>query len=145
MDEQKPWHTLQATALVNEAVVRMFKDGPSDCRDVDHFLALAARAMRSVLVDHARRKGRQKRAFTREDQPLEALSVEYEERGVDLVALDESLKALAEVDAPLAHLVELHFFGRVSLREIARIEKRPRHVVERDWQLARSWLRKHMS
>ncbi len=145
MDGQKPWHTLQATALVNEAVVRMFKDGPSDCRDVDHFLAVAARAMRSVLVDHARRKGRQKRSGVREDIPLELLTERYEERATDLVALDESLKKLAEVDPDLARLVELHFFGRISLREISRIENRPRHVVEREWQLARAWLRKHMS
>lgn len=142
MRGQRPDHTLQATALVNEAYLKLAKSG-ADVRVCgrDQLLALAASAMRSVLVDHARSKSRSKRRPEGISVPLEGLAASYEENAIDLVGLDLALERLAELDEDAARVVELRFFGGLSVREVARILGLTSHRVEREWHLARVWLR----
>ena len=145
--DQRPGHTLQATALVNEAFLRLFgADGaPSDIRDREHFIARAATAMRSVLIDHARRKNRDKRKGVVEAVPLDSLTGEFADRAVDLLALDEALSRLAEFDAKMARIVELRFFGGLDSVDIARILGVSRRTVEREFKMAREWLRAELT
>ena len=143
MGDQRIGHTLQATALLNEAYVRLVGDGVSEFADKRHFLKVAAAAMRTVLVDHARRRDSRKRGGGNEREPFEALesvAAVYEERASDLVALDEALSGLAEVDEQLARIVELRFFGGLENKEVAELLECSTRTVERGWATARAWL-----
>ncbi len=138
---QSPAHTLQATALVHEACLRLLCTEP--CQDRTHFLALAASAMRSVLVDHARRKASTKRSGRWNRVPIDALDgvvVACEERALDVVALDEALERLARMDPPMARAVELAYFGGLSQPEIAACLDLPLRSFQRHWQATRAWL-----
>ena len=139
MAGQPSGHTLQPTALVNEAWLKLAGLGAIEGRE--HFLALAAAAMRSVLVDHARRRRAAKRGGGAQREALEGLVLEYEERAIDLVALDEALTELAEVEPRGARIVELRFFGGLDHPAIAQLLDRSLRSVERDWATARAWLR----
>ena len=133
-------HTLQPTALVHEAWFRLIgKEQQFESRG--HFLAIAARAMRGILVDHARARGTAKRGGEAERQALDASVAAFEERGADLVALNDSLERLAAVDELAARIVELRFFGGASHTEIADATGEPLRTVERKWQMARGWLK----
>jgi RNA polymerase sigma factor (TIGR02999 family) len=138
-------HTLQATALVNEAWMRLGLDGGASWSDRQHFLAFASRVMRSVLVDHARRRGRAKRGGDRERVPLEiALEiarVQSAARGVDALDLASALDELEATEPRLARVVELRFFGGLSMEETARVLEVSLSTAERCWRLARVWLR----
>jgi RNA polymerase sigma factor (TIGR02999 family) len=142
MQGQPPGHTLQASALVNEAYLRVFQQ---EWKDRDHFLAVAAQAMRWVLVDHARTKRCAKRERGAERVPLEGLMELYEERSLDLVALDEALDRLAQRDPGLVRLVELRFFGGLSMEDAARTLSIPLRTAQREWATARAWLRKELA
>jgi len=139
MRGEAPQHTLQPTALVNEAYLRLMH-GPDTVHDRQHFLALAAQAMRRVLVDHARQKRARKRGGGLERVTLEIVpgKAPY---NVDVLALDEALVALSQVDQRASRVVELRFFGGHTDREVCEIlgEKLP--TVRRDWVFARSWLK----
>ncbi|QDU66214.1 ECF-type sigma factor [Engelhardtia mirabilis] len=144
---QAPGHTLQTTALVHDVWLRLLGPGGSESEGAprtfasrEHFLALGARAMRSVLVDHARRKGRDKRGGDRKRLPIEDAYEIYDERSVDLVELDDALRSLAERDARQARVVELRFFGGLTIRDVARALEISEATVERDWRMARIWL-----
>lgn len=144
MRGEKAGHTLQATALVNEAYLRLVDAQRVQWQNRAHFLAMAARTMRRVLVDIARAKGYQKRGggamqvtFT------DALAVS-DERGHDLVALDEALEALAKFDRRKSRVVELRHFGGLSVEETAAVLKVSVDTVMRDWKLARAWLLKEL-
>lgn len=142
MQDQGAGHTLQTTALVNEAWLRVGGAGAS-FEDRDHFLGVAARAMRSVLIDHARKKGAAKRGGGLRRVPLEeldALQVAFEERAADLLTLDDALTELAQVDPQLARFVELRFFGGLENAEVARLSDCSVRTVQRGWITARSWL-----
>jgi RNA polymerase sigma-70 factor, ECF subfamily len=132
-------HTLQPTALVNEAFLRLMH-GPDVVHDRQHFLALAAQAMRRVLVDHARQKRARKRGGGLERVTLEVVPGE-EPFNVDVLALDEALTALSKLDQRASRVVELRFFGGHTDKEVCEIlgEKLP--TVRRDWVFARSWLK----
>lgn len=132
-------HTLQPTALIGEAYLRLL-DGPDVVHDRQHFLALAAQAMRRVLVDHARQKHASKRGGRLERVTLEGLPGEGP-LDVDVLALDEALGELARLDPRASRVVELRFFGGYTDKEVCDIldENLPR--VRRDWVFARSWLR----
>jgi RNA polymerase sigma factor (TIGR02999 family) len=145
MRGQRPDHTLQPTALVHEAYMRLFRGAEPGFRDRSHFLRIASRAMRCVLVDHAREKARLKRSAPGERLPLEDLGELFEERAVDLVGLDDALARLAEIDARAVEVVELRFFGGRTENEIAEILNVSPRTVERDWTVARAWLRKELS
>jgi RNA polymerase sigma factor (TIGR02999 family) len=139
MHRQPAGHTLQPTALVNEAYLRLLGGGDADFADRDHFLRTAARAMRSILVDHARRRLADKRGGERQQVVLRddhAAEVPDEE----IVAVNEALARLEAVQPRGARVVELRFFGGMGEEEIARLLDVGVRTVRRDWQLARAWL-----
>jgi len=140
MRGQRPDHTLQPTALVHEAWLRL-AGSDQDIRGREHFFALAATAMRSVLVDHARRRKADKRLGGARREPLDGLLIACEERTFDLLALDEALNELAKAEPELARLVELRFFAGLEHAEIGSLVGRSLRSVERDWSAARAWLR----
>lgn len=136
---ERPGHTLQATALVHEAYLRLVDQRRVDWRSRNHFFAISARTMRRILVDHARGRHRAKRGggLERVDLGDVVLGVE---RPDDVVALDEALTALAGIDPPKAAVVELRFFGGFSVEETAEILGISTATVGRAWRLARAWL-----
>jgi RNA polymerase sigma factor (TIGR02999 family) len=138
---ERPGHTLQPTALVHEAYLRLVDQEQAAWQDRAHFFAIAARLMRQILVDHARRRASAKRGRGREPVPLElAGDLAAEEAAADLVALDDALTALAEFDPEGARLIELRFFGGLSLVETAEALGVSRPTVVRRWRAVRAWL-----
>ncbi|HEX6884375.1 MAG TPA: sigma-70 family RNA polymerase sigma factor [Planctomycetota bacterium] len=139
-------HTLQPTALVHEAYLRLAGAEVSpDWEGHRHFLGVAAKAMRSVLIDHARRKRAEKRGGAAERLPLEGIVAAFEERVPDLFALDEALVRLEALDAELAQLVELRFFAGLTLEETARALGTSVPTVVRTWHVARLWLQRELA
>ena len=141
MASQSPRHTLQATALLNEAWMRLGLARDATWNDRRHFLALASKVMRSVLVDHARRRGRAKRGGDRERVPLEIALEQSAARGVEALDLGLALDELQRDEPRLAQVVELRFFGGLSMEEAARVMEVSLSTAERCWRLARVWLR----
>ena len=144
MRRERPGHTLQATALVHDAWMRLMGGGaPRDWNDRGHFFRVAARAMRNLLVDHARarrvRPGSS--AVDLDGERIDALMDVYEDRAIDLLALHEALEALAALDPELARIVELRFFAGLSIDETARALAVSPSTVDRGWRTARAWLR----
>ena len=147
--DERVGHTLQPTALVHEAWLRLGEAGrsaESSWQDRRHFLRTAARAMRRVLVDHARARGAAKRGVRTELPPeaLDAMVAGFAEQSIDVLALHDALERLAVFDEPLAQLVELRFFAGLSVPETARALERSVSTVERQWRLARAWLRREL-
>jgi RNA polymerase sigma-70 factor, ECF subfamily len=138
---ERPDHTLQPTALVHEAWLRLVDAPARDLVSREHFLSLSARVMRRVLVDHAREHGAQKRGGGHAAVTLDAAVALYETRNMDLIALDEALEKLVAVDPPLARLVELRFFAGLTNEEVAHVEGSSLRSVERGWATARAFLR----
>jgi len=134
-------HTLQPTALVHEAWLRLVDEPARDLVSREHFLSLSARVMRRVLVDHAREQGAQKRGGGRAQVTLDGAVALYETRNLDLAALDEALDKLGTRDPQLVRLVELRFFAGLSNEEVARAEGASLRSVERGWATARAFLR----
>jgi RNA polymerase sigma-70 factor, ECF subfamily len=137
-------HTLQPTALVHEAYMRLAQSAGPSLSDRSHFFAIAARLMRQVLVDHARAHGREKRGGDFARVTLEDNLLGAAERDVDLLALDAALTALAETDARLCHVVELRYFGGLSIEETAEVLGSSPATVKRDWAVAKTFLRRHL-
>ena len=140
MARQSPAHTLQATALVHEAWIRLVR-APSTARDRNHFLALAARAMRNILVDHARAKQADKRGQRSEVDSIDLLAGSYEERRLDVIEIDDALRELEAADDGLARVVELRFFAGLTIPETARAMGVSGKTIELRWRTARAWLR----
>jgi len=137
---QSPGHTLQATALVGEVYLRISADGSlSSWNDRSHFLATAARGMRQVLIDHARRKRTQRKNIG-EPVPLDHVVVAFESHTMDLRRLGEVLGTLATVDEKMARAVELRFFGGVTLDEVAKLLGVPERTLQRRWNATRAWI-----
>ena len=143
LGRERPDHTLQPTALVNEAYLRLAGQHDLDWESRAHFVAIAANVMRQVLVDHARARRAGKRAGELERVTLDEGLVPSE-RGVDLVALDDALTDLAGFDPRLARVVELRFFGGLTTREAAAVLGVSTATVEREWATARGWLRREL-
>jgi len=143
MRRERRSHTLQPTALVHEAYLRIADHVPPDQHDRGRLLALAARAMRNILVDHARRKGAAKRGGGARRVTLSNL-VEDDGATVDLLALDDGLTELAEFDERKCRIVELLFFAGLTIPETARSMGLVTRTVEKHWSLARTWLRSRM-
>jgi RNA polymerase sigma factor (TIGR02999 family) len=137
MGGERPDHTLQATALVNEAYLRLV-DAEVDWKDRAHFFAVAATTMRRILVDHARAQGRKKRAGVKVS--LEESVLVAPDREADLVVIDEALIRLAGHDERAAKAVELHYFGGLTYDEIAQALDISPATVDRDLRFAKSWL-----
>ena len=145
MQHERREHSLQATALVNEAYLRLVDVQRIRWQDRAHFLAMSARLMRRVLVDHARARGYQKRGGGGVKVTLiEELAV-TDEAAHDVVGLDDALTALAAFDQRKAKIVELRFFGGLSVEETAAVLGVSTDTVSRDWKLARAWLRRELS
>ena len=138
-------HTLQTTALVNEAFIRLIDLRRIRWQDRAHFLALSARLMRRILVDYARSRNYQKRGGGAATVTLDDVVVASPERGADLVALDDALEDLARVDARKSQVVELRFFGGLSVEETAEALQVSPETVLRDWRLAKVWLLREIS
>ncbi len=137
-----PGSTLQATALVHEAWIRISGLEGFQWENREHFLSLAARAMRFILVDHVRSRTSLKRGGNHGRVPLDRVVVAYEERAVDLEKLDRALREVEVHDPGAAHVVECRFFGGMTMEEIARALGVSVRTVERDWAHARAWLRR---
>ena len=138
-------HTLQTTALVNEAFIRLVDLRRIRWQDRAHFLALSARLMRRILVDHARSRNYRKRGGGAVNVALDDSINMSRERGADLVALDDALESLARVDPRKGQVVELRFFGGLSVDETAEALGISAETVLRDWRLAKVWLLREVS
>jgi RNA polymerase sigma factor (TIGR02999 family) len=137
---ERPGHTLQPTALVNEAYLRLVDVRRVSWQNRTHFLAMSARLMRRVLVDFARARQYQKRGGGVMKVSLDAAHGVGTERGQDLVALDEALLSLSAIDERKARVIEMRFFGGLTAEETADVLAVSRETVLRDWRLARAWL-----
>ncbi len=139
---ERPGHTLQTSALLNEAYLRLVDQKNIHWQDRAHFFGIAARLMRQVLVDYARKRGYAKRGGDAHRVPLDEAMIVSEERAADVVALDDALKSLAEIDPRQSQIVELRFFGGLSIEETAEVLAVSPGTVMRDWTLAKAWLRR---
>jgi RNA polymerase sigma factor (TIGR02999 family) len=137
-------HTLATGALVNEAYLRLAGQARARFRDRAHFFAVASHMMRRVLVDYARSRGYRKRGGGVLHVPLDDVRSVSAERAGDVVALDEALSALAELDERRSRVVELRVFGGMSVEEIAEALEVSSGTVRRDWTLAKAWLRRRL-
>ena len=144
MAGERVGHSLQATALVNEAYVRLVDGNDVAWHDRAHFLNVAARMMRRILVDHARARHAQKRGGPGENVTFDEGLVVTDEPRHDFVALDDALQALATFDERKSRVIELRFFGGLSVEETASVLKVSPDTVMRDWRLAKAWLQKEM-
>jgi RNA polymerase sigma factor (TIGR02999 family) len=145
---QRAGHTLQPTALVHEAFVKMMgaRGAPSPWQDEAHFFAVAATAMRQVLVNHARDRAAQKRGGGRDAQRVTLSDVPFAaEGGAEVLDVEHALAALEAVDPEQARIVELRFFGGLSNPQIAEVVGRPLRTVELEWRLAKEWLAAHLT
>jgi RNA polymerase sigma factor (TIGR02999 family) len=145
---ERPGHTLQPTALVNEAFIKLFHDAPPEVADRAHFLALMSRVMRQVLVDGARAHGAAKRggrnARVPSDTILEVASDEGSDR-IELLDLHRGLEALEREHPALAQVTEMHYFGGMTAEEIAIVSTQSVHKVRHNIRVARAWLRRELS
>ena len=141
---ERPGHTLQPTALVNETYLRLFDQGTAAWSDREHFLAIASMVMRRVLVDHARRRGAAKRGGAAARVPLADSLAIVESDSLDLLALDEALESLRSRDDRKHRVVELRFFGGLTMAETARVLEVSERTVEEDWYVARAWLHREL-
>ena len=140
MRGERAAHTLQTTALVHEAYLRIAKQSAPEPRDRGHLLGLAARAMRQILVEHARRRGAKKRGGEARRVTLPSLPTD-DESPLDLLALDECLTELASLDDTKCRIVELLYFGGLNIPETAEALGMAQRTVEKHWSLALAWLR----
>jgi RNA polymerase sigma factor (TIGR02999 family) len=145
MRRERPVDTLQTTALVNEAYLRLVDYARVRARDRSHFLAIAAQAMRRILIERARRRRSDKRGGNPERLSLEDVADVSGERAAELVALDDALHALAAIDPRKSRLVELRYFGGLTIEEAAAVLGVSTPTVERDWHTAKLWLHREIS
>jgi RNA polymerase sigma factor (TIGR02999 family) len=145
MARQRPGHTLQTTALVNEAYLPLVDAGKMNFQNRAQFFGVSSQVMRRILVDFARRQGSQKRGGEVQRVSLEESVVVYGERGADLVALDEALQVLATMDVRRSRVVELRFFGGLSVEETAEVLRVSPETVMHDWKVAKAWLGRAMN
>ena len=140
MRREKPDHTLQTTALVNEAYLKLIDQNKTRWQNRAHFFAIAARLMRRILINYARDKHRKKRGGKAVQVSLSEASVVCLEKPDELIALDEALDRLAAFDERKSQVVELRYFGGLDVDETAEVLKVSPITVTRDWQFARAWL-----
>jgi RNA polymerase sigma factor (TIGR02999 family) len=141
MRRERADHTLSPTAVVHEAVIRLLGDAVLDrAPDRSYLFASAARAMREVLIEHARRRAADRRGGRRRRVPLDAVVDYFQGEGLDLVAVHEALNRLAERDERQAHVMTLRYFGGMTVPEVAAALGVSVVTIERDWRLARAWL-----
>lgn len=142
---ERPGHTLQTSGLVNEAYLRLVDQTNIQWQNRAHFFGIAARLMRQILVDYARRQRYAKRGGDARRLSLDEALIISKERAADVVALDDALKTLAEIDSRQSQIVELRFFGGLSIEETAEVLSVSAGTVMRDWTLAKAWLRRELT
>jgi RNA polymerase sigma-70 factor, ECF subfamily len=140
MSRERKGHTLQTTALINEAYVRLVDQRNVHWANRSHFFAISAQIMRRILIDHARRHAYAKRGGGAQQVSLEEAATVVPDQATELVRLDEALKSLAEMDPRRSQVVELRYFGGLNNEEIAGVLKVSENTVTRDWNMARAWL-----
>ncbi|MEW6364632.1 MAG: sigma-70 family RNA polymerase sigma factor [Acidobacteriota bacterium] len=141
---ERPHHTLQATALVNEVYLRLVGQEYLSWESRAHFFGIAAETMRRILVDYARTRRRAKRGGGDSHVTLDTMAASAEQRGVDVIALDDALKSLAVFDPRQSRIVELRFFGGLNNGEIAEVLGISVATVKREWTMARAWLHEQL-
>ena len=144
-NDQPARHTLQPTALIHEAYLRMVRADDLQVEDRSHFFALASRVMRQLLVDHCRRRRSQKRGGDWGQITLEGIAGDSRDLALEVIALDEALSHLTSLDERKAKVVELRYFGGLSNEEIATSLEVSTRTVESDWAFARAWLKRELS
>jgi RNA polymerase sigma factor (TIGR02999 family) len=144
LSHERPGHTLQTSALVNEAYLRLIDWKNVQWQNRAHFFGVSAQLMRRILVDFARSRRYEKRGGGNAPLALDEVVLISGEKGADLVALDEALVSLAKLDARQSRVVELRFFGGLTVEETAEVLKVSEATVRRDWSIARAWLRREM-
>jgi RNA polymerase sigma factor (TIGR02999 family) len=145
MGRERAGHTLQTSALVNEAYLRLIDQKEVHWQNRAHFFGIAAQMMRRILVDYARKRRFGKRGGDGQTVPLEEAMMVSESRVAGVVALDDALKSLSELDGRKSQIVELRFFGGLSIEETAEVLNVSPGTVMRDWTLAKAWLRREMT
>jgi RNA polymerase sigma factor (TIGR02999 family) len=145
MVRERSGHTLQTTALLNEAYLRLVESAKTAWQGRTHFFAVSAQVMRRILVDWARSRQALKRGGVEQPLELEEALVVADAPGANLVGLDDALKALAALDPRKSEVVELRFFGGLSVEEVAEVLKISPETVMRDWKFSKSWLRRELS
>ncbi len=136
----RPGQTLESAALANEAYLKLIRAGGIRCENRVHFLALCSQIMRRILVDHARGRGYAKRGGSAVRVPLDDVLLGAPGRGIGLLALDEALDSLSRIDARKGRVVELRYFGGLSVEETAAFLGISQETVKRDWRVAKAWL-----
>ena len=144
MAHERAGHSLQATALVSETYLRLVDVKDVTWHDRVHFLAVCARVMRRILVDHARSRRAEKRGGLAKQVTFDEALVVTDEPRQDVAALDDALETLAKIDPRKSRVIELRFFGGLSVEETAAVEKVSPDTVMRDWRLAKAWLRREL-
>lgn len=145
LGRESPAHTLQATALVNEVYMKLVDQTRVDWKGRTHFFAIGAEVMRRVLVDHARRKGRAKRGGGLQQVALDALPTISAHSEANVLAVHEAIEELAKLDPRQAKIVELRFFGGLTVKEVAEVLGVSQRTVEAEWTMIRAWLRRRLS
>jgi RNA polymerase sigma-70 factor, ECF subfamily len=145
MSRQQPGHTLQTTALIHEAFLKLVNQPEKRWQNRAHFLGVAAQAMRHILIDYARSRECAKRGGAGHLVSLEEGAVVSVERAAELVALDDALSRLKDIDPRKTRVVEMRYFGGLTVEEISEVLKVSPDTVMRDWRLARTWLRRELS
>ena len=145
MSRERKDHTLQATALINEAYVRLVDQKNVHWANRSHFFAISAQIMRRILIDHARRHAYAKRGGGAQQVSLDEAATVTRTAGAEMIRLDEALKSLAEMDPRRSQVVELRYFGGLNNEEIAGVLKVSENTVTRDWNMARAWLHQQLS
>lgn len=145
MSRERKGHTLQTTALINEAYVRLVDQRNVHWANRSHFFAISAQIMRRILIDHARRQAFAKRGGGAQQVSLEEVATVAGVQARDLIRLDEALKCLAEMDPRRSQVVELRYFGGLNNEEIAGVLNVSENTVTRDWKMARAWLYQQLS
>jgi RNA polymerase sigma factor (TIGR02999 family) len=145
MRRERAGHTLQTTALVNEAYLRLVDQKNVRWQNRAHFFAVSAQLMRRILVDYARKHRYAKRGGGALKVSLDEAAILPEERAADLMALDDALKSLAAIDPQQSRVVELRFFGGLTIEETAEVLKLSQDMVKREWSTAKAWLYQEMS
>jgi RNA polymerase sigma-70 factor (ECF subfamily) len=140
MGRENSGHTLQTSALINEAYLRLINQQDVDWQDRAHFFAVASQIMRHILVDHARSYRYSKRGGGTEHVPLDDVAIVCDERALELIALDDALTRLADIDARKSQIVELRFFGGLTVEETAEVMKLAPITIMREWRAAKAWL-----
>ena len=145
LERQRAGESLESAALANEAYLKLVRAGGIRCENRAHFLALCAQIMRRILVDHARRRGFAKRGGNALRVPLDEVLLVAQARGIEVLALDEALDALARIDPRKSRVVELRYFGGLTIEETAEVLGVSVDTAKRDWRMARAWLLAELS